>query len=198
VSLEILENLRGDLQSAREQNETAYLTFARAIAAGEVPDSVAVEECLRSLRLDISDLAASVRLIERRSGWRAEVAAGLAADAAERDARQEIAAADRELESARLRHQQTTAGSWDVIRGAVAIKTAAGEAKRQLVDSKNVPDPATRRQLQSCRSSIEAHSSRLRQLGSSSWAEAEVARIRSLLSDVRQVEASLLAELINS
>jgi hypothetical protein len=198
MSVEILETLHADLQSTRDQNEAAFVNFARAIAAGETPDAAAVGECLRSLRLEISDLSACVSLIKRRSAWRAEIDAGATADAAERDARAAIASADSELEAARLRHQTATAGHWAAIQVAAATKATAGEAKRQLADLKNVVDPAARRQLQSCRSSIEQHSGRLRQLGSSSWAEVEVSRIRTLLSRERQVEASLLAELINS
>jgi len=103
-----LERLAGRKQDRDKSAIAAYRALVRSIANDEEPASDYVEETLEAAGKVISDLQADCEKINRRKRLReiVERRPGLNEERAEIE--KEIAAADRELEQAELRHEDVT------------------------------------------------------------------------------------------
>jgi hypothetical protein len=155
--MELFDRIAGKQRERRQQRVEGYREVVAAIAAGQEPDADTVERALAGAGKSVEDLKQAVETYQRRTALKATIAMEPKLEEERREVQQQIAAADRDLEAAERRHEETTAPLHARLREIAAAASDASNARNELFAL--CDDPDLRRQLDE----VSAEAKRLRE-----------------------------------
>lgn len=158
----LFEKIAGRQQERQHRRIEDYRELVAAMAVGEVPAAETVERTLADAGKSLDDLRADVEHYQRRMALKAAVAAIPNLDAERRDIDKQIAEADRLLEAAEKRHDETTFPLYERRRAVTEALSEGSRAVTELVLTCN--DPDLRRQWDEIQAELHRLANRHREL----------------------------------
>ena len=168
------EKFAGHRQQRAQSAVASYRELVAAIATGEEPDPAEVERLLAEADKSLDDLRRDVEHYERRVALKASVAAMPKLEDERASLEKQIAAADRILEAAEKKHDETTRPLYARKREVDQALSDGSTAFTELVYS--CEDPDLRRELEEFEAELQRLDERHRDLENRAYCTARKAR----------------------
>jgi len=124
-----------ELELRRKDRDADFLKLARKLAAGEKVATATVEKLLSEYGKTPAELAAAVELATQRFAWHAAREKAAALEKEQAAVQDRMAAEDRKLAAAEKAHEDATAPLLARLHEIRAAVSAAGDARRKLIDT---------------------------------------------------------------
>jgi uncharacterized membrane protein YccC len=130
------------LQKQRsQQKQNSYRELVSTIASGKEPNLAEVARLLSEFGMSLDDLKQDVEVYQTRMALKALVATLPKIDQETALVQQKIAAADRELEAAEQRYEDTTAPLYGRLREINEVRKEISQARQELFNTCDSPEP---------------------------------------------------------
>lgn len=141
----MLTEMLTELELRRKDRDADFLKLARKLAAGEKMPAAMLEKLLTECGKTPAELAAAVELATQRARWHEERRTAAALEKEQAAVQDRMAAEDRKLAAAEKAHEDATAPLLARLHEIRAAVSAAGDARRKLIDT--CPYPALKAEL---------------------------------------------------
>lgn len=134
------EKMIGLQKQRSQQKQNSYRELVAAIATGKEPNLAEVERLLTEFGMSLDDLKQDVEVYQTRMALKALVATLPKIDQETALVQQKIAAADRELEAAEQRYEDTTAPLYGRLREINEVRKEISQARQELFNTCDSPE----------------------------------------------------------
>ena len=134
------EKMIGLQKQRSQQKQNSYRELVATIALGKEPNLAEVERLLSEFGMSLDDLKQDVEVYQTRMALKALVATLPKIDQETALVQQKIAAADRELEAAEQRYEDTTAPLYGRLREINEVRKEISQARQELFNTCDSPE----------------------------------------------------------
>ncbi len=131
----MLTEMLSELEALRKEREAEFHTLARRLAAGERVPAATLERLLAEWGKTPAELAAAAELVTQRARWHEERQQAAALEKDLTAVQDRIAAEDRKLSASEQAHEDATAPLYARLHEIRAAASAAGDARRRLIQT---------------------------------------------------------------